>query len=81
MKLIRMIHNGEVKSGLWKEGLIVDLKTIYPSIPDICETFFTEGWLRKLFSVNDPGIELNAWLTSPICLPAVQNHLPGKKLR
>jgi len=70
MKLIRMIHNGEVKPGLWKNGLIVDLKTIYPSIPDICETFFTEGWLEKLFSVNDPGTELNAWLTSPICRPS-----------
>jgi len=26
--------------GLWKDGLIVDLKMIFPSIPDIGETFF-----------------------------------------
>ena len=70
MKLIRMIHKGEVRPGLWNDGLIVDLKTIFPSIPDICETFFTEGWLEKLFSVNDPGIALNVRLTSPICRPS-----------
>jgi 2,4-didehydro-3-deoxy-L-rhamnonate hydrolase len=70
MKLIRMIHNGEVKPGLWKDGLIVDLKTIYPSIPDICETFFTEGWLDKLSCVNVPGLSLNVQLISPICRPS-----------
>jgi len=70
MKLIRMIHNGEIKPGLWKDGLIVDLKTIYPSIPDIGETFFTEGWLEKLSSVNDPGLALNVRLTSPIYRPS-----------
>lgn len=70
MKLIRMIHNGEVRPGLWKDGLIVDLRTIFPSIPDIGETFFSEGWLEKLFSVNTPGIALNVQLTSPIHRPS-----------
>ena len=70
MKLIRMIQHGEVKPGLWKDGLIVDLKTIYPSIPDIGETFFAEGWLEKISRVNDPGHALNARLTSPICRPS-----------
>ncbi|MDO9110594.1 MAG: fumarylacetoacetate hydrolase family protein, partial [Desulfatirhabdiaceae bacterium] len=70
MKLIRMIHNGEVRPGLWKDGLIVDLKTIFPSIPDIGETFFTEGWLEKIFNLNDPGLALNVRLTSPIRRPS-----------
>jgi 2-keto-4-pentenoate hydratase/2-oxohepta-3-ene-1,7-dioic acid hydratase in catechol pathway len=70
MKLIRMIHNGEVRPGLWKDGLIVDLKTIFPSMPDIGETFFTEGWLEKIFRVNDPGLTANVQLTSPICRPS-----------
>jgi len=70
MKLIRMIHNGEVKPGLWKDGMIVDLRTIFPLIPDIGETFFEEGWLEKLSSVNIPGLALNVRLTSPICRPS-----------
>jgi 2,4-didehydro-3-deoxy-L-rhamnonate hydrolase len=70
MKLIRMIHDGEVKPGLWKDGLIVDLKKIFPMIPDIGETFFAEGWLEKVFSVNAPGISLNVRLTNPICRPS-----------
>ena len=70
MKLIRMIHDGKVKPGLWKDGLIVDLKTIFPSIPDIGETFFTEGWLEKISCVTVPGLALNARLASPIRRPS-----------
>lgn len=70
MKLIRMIHNGQIKPGLWKDGRIVDLKTIFPSIPDIGETFFTEGWLEKISAVKDPGHALDVRLTSPICRPS-----------
>jgi 2,4-didehydro-3-deoxy-L-rhamnonate hydrolase len=70
MKLIRMVQNGEVKPGLWKDGLIVDLKTIYASIPDIGEAFFKDGWLEKLLSVDDPGHALNVQLTSPVCRPS-----------
>jgi 2,4-didehydro-3-deoxy-L-rhamnonate hydrolase len=70
MKLIRLIQNGEVKPGIWKDGLIVDLKTIYPSIPDIGEAFFKEGWLEKLLRVDDPGHALNVQLTSPVFRPS-----------
>lgn len=70
MKLIRMIHQGEIRPGIWKDGLIVDLKSIYPSIPDIGETFFAEGWLEKLFKTSDPGLSLNARLISPVCRPS-----------
>jgi 2,4-didehydro-3-deoxy-L-rhamnonate hydrolase len=70
MKLIRMIHSGEIRPGLWKNGLIVDLKKIFPSIPDIGETFFSEGWMEKLLSVNAPGLALDVRLTSPICRPS-----------
>lgn len=70
MKLIRMIHKGEIKPGLWKDGLILDLKPIFPSIQDIGETFFTEGWLERISAVKDPGIALDVRLTSPICRPS-----------
>lgn len=70
MKLIRMIHKGEIKPGLWKDGLILDLKPIFPSIPDIGETFFTEGWLEKISAVKDPGIALDVRLINPICRPS-----------
>lgn len=70
MKLIRMIQNGEVTPGLWRDGLIVDLKTIYPSIPDIGETFFKQGWLKKLRSLDAPGLALDVRLTSPVCRPS-----------
>jgi len=70
MKLIRMIQNDEVRPGLWKDGLIVDLKMIFPSIPDIGETFFAENWLEKISGVNAPGLALNVRLTSPICRPS-----------
>jgi 2,4-didehydro-3-deoxy-L-rhamnonate hydrolase len=70
MKLIRMIQNGEVRPGLWKDGLIVDLKMIFPSIPDIGEMFFAENWLEKISGVNAPGLALNVRLTSPICRPS-----------
>jgi 2,4-didehydro-3-deoxy-L-rhamnonate hydrolase len=70
MKLIRMIQNGEVRPGLWRDGRIVDLKTIYPSIPDIGEAFFKAGWLDKVRNVDDPGLAMNVQLTSPVCRPS-----------
>jgi 2,4-didehydro-3-deoxy-L-rhamnonate hydrolase len=70
MKLIRMIQNGEIKPGLWRDGRIVDLKTIHPSIPDIGEAFFKAGWLEKLRNVHDPGLALNVRLTNPVCRPS-----------
>jgi 2-keto-4-pentenoate hydratase/2-oxohepta-3-ene-1,7-dioic acid hydratase in catechol pathway len=70
MKLMRMIQNGETRPGLLKDGLIVDLKTIYPSIPDIGEAFFKEEWLKKIRNVEGPGLALNVRLTSPVCRPS-----------
>ena len=43
---------------------------IFPSIPDIGETFFAENWLEKISGVNAPGLALNVRLTSPICRPS-----------
>jgi len=65
-----MISQGEIRPGIWKDGLMVDLKKIYPSIPDIGEAFFAEGWLEKLFDVNVSGEALNVPLTSPVCRPS-----------
>lgn len=65
-----MLHNGEIRPGLWKDGLVVDLKSIYPAIPDIGETFFEEGWPGKVQSIDEPGIAMNARLLSPIRRPS-----------
>ena len=47
MKLIRFGQDGNEKPGLWKDNRIVDLKKIYPEIPDFDEEFFEKGWLGK----------------------------------
>ena len=55
MKLVRFGEKGKEKPGLWKDGNIVDLKKIFPDIPDIGEVFFRENWPEKISEINDPG--------------------------
>ena len=70
MKLIRMIHKDEVRPGIWKNGRIIDLKAIFPTIPDIGERFFSEGWLEKLPQTDDPGRLLDVRLLCPVNRPS-----------
>jgi len=49
---------------------IVDLRRIYPDIPDIGETFFTDGWLEKVAKVTDPGEPMDDALTCPVHRPS-----------
>jgi 2,4-diketo-3-deoxy-L-fuconate hydrolase len=48
MKLIRYGAPGHERPGLWSEDGIVDLRAMFPEVPDIGEDFFSEGWLEKL---------------------------------
>lgn len=70
MKLVRFGEKGNVKPGLWKDGNIVDLREIFPRIPDISETFFREGWLEKVAEVKNPGRKIEIRIASPIHRPS-----------
>jgi 2-keto-4-pentenoate hydratase/2-oxohepta-3-ene-1,7-dioic acid hydratase in catechol pathway len=70
MRLIRFGQKGNIKPGLWKDGNIVDLREIFPEIPDISETFFREGWLEKVAEVKDPGRNIEVRIASPIHRPS-----------
>jgi len=70
MKLVRFGQKGNIKPGLWKDGNIVDLREIFPEIPDISETFFREGWLEKVAEVKNPGRKIEVRIASPIHRPS-----------
>jgi 2,4-diketo-3-deoxy-L-fuconate hydrolase len=70
MKLVRFGQKGNARPGLWKDGNIVDLREIFPRIPDISETFFREGWLEKVAEVKNPGRKIEVRIASPIHRPS-----------
>ncbi|MBW2434252.1 MAG: fumarylacetoacetate hydrolase family protein [Deltaproteobacteria bacterium] len=70
MRLIRFGAAGQEKPGLWQAGKIVDLRAIFPEIPDIGERFFTEGWLQRIDRIKDPGQALDVRLGCPISRPS-----------
>ena len=70
MRLVRFGQKGNIKPGLWKDGNIVDLREIFPEIPDISETFFREGWLEKVAEVKNPGRNIEVRIASPIHRPS-----------
>ena len=70
MKLVRFGDKGKEKPGLWKDGNIVDLKNIFPEIPDIGEVFFRENWLEKISEISDPGQTLKDRIGCPIHAPS-----------
>lgn len=70
MKLVRFGEKGKEKPGLWKDGNIVDLKKIFPEIPDIGEVFFRENWPEKIAEINDPGQALKDRIGCPIHAPS-----------
>ena len=66
MRLIRFGEKGRETPGLWKSGKIVDLRAIYPEIPDISEAFFRDGWLEKAAGIQEAGVEMDARIGCPI---------------
>ena len=70
MRLIRFGDKGAERPGLWRDGRIVDLRAIFPDIPDIGESFFREGWLQKAAAVDEPGREMKVRLGPPVDRPS-----------
>ena len=70
MKLVRFGDKGKEKPGIWIDGNIIDLKKIFPDIPDIGEVFFRENWLEKIAEINDPGQTLKKRIGCPIHAPS-----------
>lgn len=70
MRLIRFGAVGQEKPGLWQAGKIVDLRAIFPEIPDISERFFNDGWLQRIEEVEDPGRKMDVRLGCPLCRPS-----------
>lgn len=70
MRLIRYGAPGHERPGLWSEDGIVDLRTIFPDIPDIGESFFAEGWLEKAGGVEAAPQRMDVRLGSPVTRPS-----------
>jgi 2,4-diketo-3-deoxy-L-fuconate hydrolase len=70
MKLVRFGPKGNEKPGLWRDGKIVDLRKIFPDIPDIGEAFFRENWLQTVADVNDPGQNIHERIACPVHGPS-----------
>jgi 2,4-didehydro-3-deoxy-L-rhamnonate hydrolase len=48
---------------------MVDLRAIFPDIPDIDERFFREGWPERVAKVTAPGAPLEARIGCPVAKP------------
>jgi 2-keto-4-pentenoate hydratase/2-oxohepta-3-ene-1,7-dioic acid hydratase in catechol pathway len=69
MKLIRFGPPGNEQPGLWQESGIVNLRSIYPDVPDISERFFKEGWIEKLADLKMDGQAADVRLGAPVTRP------------
>jgi 2,4-didehydro-3-deoxy-L-rhamnonate hydrolase len=70
MRLIRYGAPGDERPGLWFEDGIVDLRAIFPNIPDIGERFFAEGWLEKAGGVKAVPQKMDVRLGPPVARPS-----------
>jgi 2,4-diketo-3-deoxy-L-fuconate hydrolase len=70
MRLIRFGDPGHECPGLWSKNGIVDLRAIFPDIPDIGERFFAEGWLEKVESTRAVPQKMDARLGPPVARPS-----------
>jgi 2,4-diketo-3-deoxy-L-fuconate hydrolase len=75
MRLVRFGERGKERPGLQTAEGIVDLRKLFPQIPDIGENFFRDGWLRQMAGVSaqpePPGVRLGCPVRRPskiICL-------------
>jgi 2,4-didehydro-3-deoxy-L-rhamnonate hydrolase len=70
MRLIRFGFSGNERPGLWQENGIVDLRAVFPDIPDIGEQFFSEGWIEKVADLNAAPQRMDVRLGPPVVRPA-----------
>jgi 2-keto-4-pentenoate hydratase/2-oxohepta-3-ene-1,7-dioic acid hydratase in catechol pathway len=53
-----------------KGDRIVDLRAMFPEIPDVGEEFFTDGWPEKLRGVDAQGEKLDVRIGCPVARPS-----------
>jgi 2,4-diketo-3-deoxy-L-fuconate hydrolase len=70
MRLIRYGDPGQERPGIWSETGIVDLRAIFPDIPDIGERFFAEGWLEKVRNMKAVPQKMDVRLGAPVTRPS-----------
>jgi len=70
MRLIRFGPRGAEKPGLLQGDHIVDLRKIFPEMPDIGESFFANGWIEKISQVSEPGQKIKVRLGCPVHRPS-----------
>lgn len=70
MRIIRFGPQGQERPGLWQNGRIVDLRKIFPDIPDVDASFFEQGWLDKIGALNADGVEMTARIGAPVQNPS-----------
>ena len=70
MRLIRFGAAGREKPGLWQDDKIVDLRAIFPEIPDIGESFFREGWLKRIDHLEHSGQKMDVRIGCPLHRPS-----------
>ncbi len=66
LRLIRFGKSGEERPGLMKDGAIVDLRELFPEIPDIGPAFFEAQWPDKLHRIDHLGTEMALRLGCPV---------------
>ena len=69
MRFIRFGASGDERPGLWTENGIVDLRALFPDIPDIGERFFSEGWIEKLAAAKTTARKMDVRLGPPVAAP------------
>lgn len=70
MRLIRFGSEAKATPGLMIDDRILDLRRIFPEIPDISEAFFRDGWIDRVADVAEPGEPVEASLLCPIHNPS-----------
>ncbi len=70
MRLIRFGEKGEEKPGIWKDGKIIDLESIFPNIPDIGWEFFENGWMEKIKKTEEEGKDMDVRIGPPVPFPS-----------
>lgn len=69
MRLVRFGNPGDERPGLWQEDGIVDLRALFPEIPDIGGHFLADGWLERLAGLKVSGRPMEVRLGAPLARP------------
>lgn len=71
MRLVRYGEKGKERPGLLeKDGMIVDLKSIFPDMPDIGYEFFDNGWIERVSGIDAPGRKMDVRIGCPVWRPS-----------